>query len=288
MTATEGKILTYKGKPAFTQFSSSSGGWTSAGGQPYLVAKRDPYDDHAGNAMHSWTTQVNVGSLEAAHPEIGTLVDMRVTKRESHGAWGGRVLQIRLNGTKGIAFMTGEDFRWKYGLRSNWFTIEPDADHRALACSWVRRSPSLGQPKSGEYKVVNGRGAELHRGRIYWRKGIGASELRGRDPGQVQRRSAGRRRRSAGRPPAWPTRSPVARRCRFQKGRMYYVARVGGAYVRQRRDPAATGRRQARRRRSSASRPSDVKTITGGTRGTFEHGTITWNRKTNTFTVTMD
>ena len=33
---------------------------------------------------------------------------------------------------------------------------------------------------------------------------------------------------------------------------------------------------------------SDVKPITGGTRGTFEHGSITWHRKTNTYTVTMN
>ena len=47
VTATAGKILTYQGKPAFTQFSSSSGGWTSKGSVPYLPAKKDPYDNIA-------------------------------------------------------------------------------------------------------------------------------------------------------------------------------------------------------------------------------------------------
>ena len=42
--ATAGDILTHGGQPAFTQFSSSSGGWTAAGSMPYLRAKRDPYD----------------------------------------------------------------------------------------------------------------------------------------------------------------------------------------------------------------------------------------------------
>ena len=36
IAATAGKIQTYGGDPAFTQFSSSSGGWTSAGSVPYL------------------------------------------------------------------------------------------------------------------------------------------------------------------------------------------------------------------------------------------------------------
>ena len=42
--ATRGQILTYGGEPAFTQFSASSGGRTSAGGVPYLPSKGDPYD----------------------------------------------------------------------------------------------------------------------------------------------------------------------------------------------------------------------------------------------------
>ena len=56
VTATARQILTYDGKPAFTQFSSSSGGWTSAGSVPYLAAKADPYDDYDGNPVHAWTT----------------------------------------------------------------------------------------------------------------------------------------------------------------------------------------------------------------------------------------
>ena len=40
------------GQPAFTQFSSSNGGWTAAGSQPYLVAQEDPYDGWSGNPQH--------------------------------------------------------------------------------------------------------------------------------------------------------------------------------------------------------------------------------------------
>ena len=71
-----GKVLNYGGKPAFTQFGSSSGGWLSAGSQPYLVAKADPYDGFSGNPMHTWTTTVTQGgdperlSL-ARHAEAG-------------------------------------------------------------------------------------------------------------------------------------------------------------------------------------------------------------------------
>nr|MBA2560771.1 SpoIID/LytB domain-containing protein [Propionibacteriales bacterium] len=56
--ATAREILTYHGKAAFTQFSSSSGGWTSSGGVAYLPAKRDPYDDFDANPMHRWSVRV--------------------------------------------------------------------------------------------------------------------------------------------------------------------------------------------------------------------------------------
>ena len=42
--ATAGRVVLYQGQPAFTQFSSSNGGYSSAGSQPYLVAQPDPYE----------------------------------------------------------------------------------------------------------------------------------------------------------------------------------------------------------------------------------------------------
>ncbi|MBC7597266.1 MAG: hypothetical protein H7288_25665, partial [Kineosporiaceae bacterium] len=57
--ATAGKILNYNGSPAFTQFSSSSGGYSALGNQPYLKAKVDAYDDWAGNSVHDWTKSVS-------------------------------------------------------------------------------------------------------------------------------------------------------------------------------------------------------------------------------------
>ena len=41
-TAKQG--LFYDGRPAFTQFSASNGGFSAAGSMPYLVAQPDPYD----------------------------------------------------------------------------------------------------------------------------------------------------------------------------------------------------------------------------------------------------
>ncbi len=90
-----------QGAPAFTQFASSSGGWTSAGSVPYLPAKADPYDGWAGNPVHSWSTRVSDVLIESRWPGIGNLTRITVTQRDGHGEWGGRVRSVRLVGGRG-------------------------------------------------------------------------------------------------------------------------------------------------------------------------------------------
>jgi SpoIID/LytB domain protein len=118
---TRGQILTYGGAAAFSQFSSSSGGWTSAGGQPYLVAKADPYDNFSANPMHSWTVKLKASTIRAAYPSIGRLNRLHVTRRDGNGQWGGRVVTIVLDGTKRNITISGDTFRSRFGLRSSWF-----------------------------------------------------------------------------------------------------------------------------------------------------------------------
>ena len=98
--ATAGKVLLHDGQPAFTQFSSSSGGWTSAGTVPYLPAQEDPYDGHDANPNHSWAVTVDATRLERAYPAIGELRRIRVTTRDGNGEWFGRVRTLQLDGTR--------------------------------------------------------------------------------------------------------------------------------------------------------------------------------------------
>ncbi|HYJ66069.1 MAG TPA: SpoIID/LytB domain-containing protein [Nocardioidaceae bacterium] len=120
---TAGQVRSYRGAPAFTQFSASSGGWTADGGPPYLPAKRDPYDNWSGNSVHTWSTRIATSTLEAAYPSIGRFERIRVKHRDGHGQWGGRVLRLRVVGSAGAVRVSGDDFRWTFGLRSNWFTF---------------------------------------------------------------------------------------------------------------------------------------------------------------------
>lgn len=127
--ATGRTILTHQGKPAFTQFSASSGGWTSANQFPYLPAQEDPFDDwarsdgSAGNPNHAWQVDVDVARIEGAFG-IGDLGEIRVLQRDGNGEWGGRVRQLELVGTGGkVVKVTGDTFRFTLGLRSTWFSF---------------------------------------------------------------------------------------------------------------------------------------------------------------------
>jgi SpoIID/LytB domain protein len=120
--ATDGQVRTSQGKPAFTQFSSSDGGWTADGGQPYLPAQRDPYDGWSGNHHHSWTTRVDPAKI-AKKFGLGTLQSISVLDRDGNGEWGGRVGHLQLVGTKKSVTVTGDAFRIALGLQSTWFDV---------------------------------------------------------------------------------------------------------------------------------------------------------------------
>lgn len=121
--ATRGQVLTKHGGLAFTQFSSSSGGWTSAGAFSYLPAKKDKYDDFGGNDYHSWTASTTDATIEETWPEIGNLTSITLGDRDSNGQWGGRVGTVTLEGTAGSTTISGDDFRSLMGLLSTWFTL---------------------------------------------------------------------------------------------------------------------------------------------------------------------
>ena len=126
-TPPRGLILTVGGKPAFTQFGSSSGGWTSADGMSYLPAQADPYDGWSGNPVHAVVGQGRrrpdrAGLAGRRRPES----DHRHHPRRQRPVEG-RVGTIRLVGTEagkaGSVSITGDTFRYTLGLRSTWFSF---------------------------------------------------------------------------------------------------------------------------------------------------------------------
>ena len=135
--ATRGAVRTYGGQPIFAQYSASNGGWSTAGGQPYLIARPDSWDAIV-SPHHDWRASVTAAQIQARHPSVGRLLRMIVTSRDGHGEWGGRVLGVRLEGVDGagratVVNTTGSAIYaaapWtggsSTGLRSIWWTVNP-------------------------------------------------------------------------------------------------------------------------------------------------------------------
>jgi SpoIID/LytB domain protein len=113
------------GAAIFAQYSSSDGGWTVSGDQPYLPSRRDPYDGDVPNAEHSWTATLTATAIAKAYPSIGTLQQLVITGRDGHGAWGGRVTEMSIVGSTATVNVTGSQFQSSFGLRSPWFRPSP-------------------------------------------------------------------------------------------------------------------------------------------------------------------
>ena len=90
--ATAREILTFRRKPAFTEYSASNGGYTVSGGKPYLPAKRDPYEGTSSD-YYGWTVTVTAARLEQFY-NLENLTAIQIADRDGNGQWGGRVTEL--------------------------------------------------------------------------------------------------------------------------------------------------------------------------------------------------
>jgi SpoIID/LytB domain protein len=125
--ATAGKVRTYQGKPAFTQFSSSNGGHVNQGSQAYLKPKADSYEKYSGNPNASWKTTVSVDRFRAM-AGLASVAGIRVTARDGRGQWGGRIRTLVVDGKTSTGkaaskTFTGQQVRINLGLKSTYFTL---------------------------------------------------------------------------------------------------------------------------------------------------------------------
>ncbi|AZG46864.1 Amidase enhancer [Gordonia insulae] len=116
--ATAGQILLQSGKPAFTEFSSSTGGYTAGGRFP---AVRD--DGDAMSPNRNWTATVSAGSAGAAFG-VGALRSLEVVEANGLGPENGRAIKVRAVGSGGTVEVSGEEARTRLQLKSSWFAIK--------------------------------------------------------------------------------------------------------------------------------------------------------------------
>lgn len=124
--ATAGKVITYSGKLALTEYTSSNGGLTAASNLAYQTSQLDPYEAHLSSVSSwtsGWTKTVKTSVVESAYPTIGTLKSIQVTARTGGEPFGGRVSSITLVGSTKTVSVTGSSFKSKLGLRETLFSV---------------------------------------------------------------------------------------------------------------------------------------------------------------------
>ncbi|MGH8921200.1 MAG: SpoIID/LytB domain-containing protein, partial [Actinomycetes bacterium] len=127
--ATAGQILTCNagtacgspGAVAFTEFSSSTGGYTAGGRFP---AVPDDGDATPSNPNHTWVVSIPATTIQAVWPSIGALTAVTVTARNGLGDLGGRAQTVVVAGTAGSVTVSGDTFSAALGLRSDWYSTQ--------------------------------------------------------------------------------------------------------------------------------------------------------------------
>lgn len=127
VAASKGKILTYKDKPIFPAFFSTSNGYTEnsedywSNKLPYLRSVKSPWDESSPKFMDQKTMAVkDVGTvLGITLPNSGN-IPIKISRTDSH-----RVKKVNLADHS----LSGKEVREKLSLRSSDFTVKQKNDY---------------------------------------------------------------------------------------------------------------------------------------------------------------
>ncbi|RVW02151.1 SpoIID/LytB domain-containing protein [Rhodococcus xishaensis] len=114
---TAGTVIKRGNQIMAAEFSSSTGGYTAGGTFPAVIDLGDSVSPN-----QNWTKTVTAGAIANAFG-VGELISFDVIGRNGLGADGGRVTKVRVVGSERTVEASGQDARWKLGLKSDWFTV---------------------------------------------------------------------------------------------------------------------------------------------------------------------
>jgi len=165
ISATAGKVRFKSGTttPVRTEFSSSTGGWTTGGA---FTAVEDLGDAISSNPNHNWTATYTLAEV-ASKLGLSSVRSIKVTARNGLGDLGGRVSTVAVvDGSGGVHSYSGGTFRSAMGtsrFKSDWFAVSmvsvDEAEHvvRALYHDVLDRSvDSSGLRTWTEYLTTGG------------------------------------------------------------------------------------------------------------------------------------
>ena len=143
---TAGQVMrfTSSGAIARTEFSSSTGGWTTGGTFP---AVEDLGDDISINPNHTWTATFTEAEV-AARLGISGVRSVTVTARNGLGDLGGRVTQVVVvDGAGASRTWTGAAFRTATDrFKSDWFAVSSMSRAQAESIVKALYADLLGRP----------------------------------------------------------------------------------------------------------------------------------------------
>lgn len=128
---TAGIIAIYDGKAVHTLFSAGNGGWAEdsknvwGGTYPYLTTFKDEYEDSDNIKGLVWTVSVTPEEIAKGIAkyggDVGDVTGMEITEKSESG----RILKLKITGTKGSFIIEKDKARSFLGLRSSLYTITP-------------------------------------------------------------------------------------------------------------------------------------------------------------------
>ncbi len=170
---TSGRLVLYKGNPAQTYFTSSSGGttadvysaWGGGAGLDYLKSVEDTYEDTQnipnGIWEYTYTPEQIKAKLATKNIDIGDIVNIYVADRGEDK----RVRKLTVVGTSGTHTLTFDSCRTFFGLKSQYYYVQTPIKTKLYAIGHkeeqsVENSPAVltasGLAKTGDTLYVLG------------------------------------------------------------------------------------------------------------------------------------
>ena len=125
---TAGQVMVMPaGQIATTEYSASTGGYTSSSNQqsPFTPVPDDG-DAVTGNPNHTWSTTVSYAAIQTAWPQIGTFTGFPAATSDPghpYDAGYGRVDTITIQGTSQTITIPGTEFYVDLNLKSDLFSV---------------------------------------------------------------------------------------------------------------------------------------------------------------------
>ena len=122
VNATAGQVMTYGDEIILAVFHSSSGGHTEnvedVWSKPLAYLRGVP-DYDMGAPVYQWTQNFSSGEISRRISGVGTITSMTPERTTPNG----RIITMRVQGTRGTKRVSGSDLRKALGLRSTLFTV---------------------------------------------------------------------------------------------------------------------------------------------------------------------